>query len=244
MTFIHTVDPVVLFYGFGSRHGLDREYDGFDITPGSEDDHRAGLGFAVNERLTLSTAVTGIYVTDPSLDQTQIPGLAMEPITLRFAATLARPCDRLIEPFVELGLTPDAPNGGSASRLLTKVLRQNNLTDCSCGAGVPPCVKTRAGRLHHKEQVSAAKAVPEECSHAANLPTPMLDDLVRRRGRGGRPGRDGGRMLAGADPRSRPRVPKLRLELVGTATENIVMRTHEYSVRGGIGRHRAPILLG
>ena len=108
--FIHTVDPVILFYGFGSRHGLAREYEGFDIQPGDQYYYRAGIGFAVNEKVTLSSALTGWYITDPHLDGVRIAGLAMEPITLRFAATINRPCDRYIEPFVELGLTPDAPD--------------------------------------------------------------------------------------------------------------------------------------
>ncbi len=108
--FIHTVDPCILFYGFGSRHGLATEYEGFDIQPGDQYYYRAGLGFAVNEKLTLSSVLTGWYITDPYLDNVRIAGLAMEPITLRFAATIARPCDRYIEPFVEIGLTPDAPD--------------------------------------------------------------------------------------------------------------------------------------
>jgi hypothetical protein len=108
--FIHTVDPVILFYGFGSRHGLARTYEGLDIQPGDQYYYRAGLGFAVNEKLTLSSSLSGWYITDPQVDGVRIAGLAMEPITLRFAATIARPCDRYIEPFVELGLTPDAPD--------------------------------------------------------------------------------------------------------------------------------------
>jgi hypothetical protein len=108
--FIHTVDPVILFYGFGSRHGLSREFEGFDIHPGDQYYYRAGMGFAVNEKITLSSSLTGWYITDPYLDNVRIAGLAMEPITLRFAATIARPCERYIEPFVELGMTPDAPD--------------------------------------------------------------------------------------------------------------------------------------
>ena len=108
--FIHTVDPVILFYGFGSRHGFSREFEGFDIHPGDQYYYRAGLGFAVNEKLTLSSSLTGWYITDPYVNGVRIAGLAMEPVTLRFAATIARPCERYIEPFVELGLTPDAPD--------------------------------------------------------------------------------------------------------------------------------------
>ena len=111
--FVHTVDPVILFYGFGSRHGLSTESEGFNVRPGDQYYYRAGLGFAVNEKLTLSSSLTGWYITDPYLDGVRVAGLAMEPITLRFAATINRPCRRYIEPFVELGLTPDAPDAAS-----------------------------------------------------------------------------------------------------------------------------------
>jgi hypothetical protein len=110
VTFVHTVDPIILFYGFGSRHGLSTEYQGFNIAPGAQYFYRAGMGFAVNERITLSSALTGSYVTDPYLNGVRVAGLAYEPISLRFAATIARPCHRLCEPFVEIGLTDDAPN--------------------------------------------------------------------------------------------------------------------------------------
>ena len=110
VTFIHTVDPIILFYGFGSRHGLSTEFEGFDVTPGAQYFYRAGIGFAVNDRITLSSVLTGSYITDPELNGVRVAGLAMEPISLRFAATIARPCHRLVEPFVEIGLTDDAPN--------------------------------------------------------------------------------------------------------------------------------------
>ena len=67
--FIHTVDPLIVFYGFGSRHGGERESEGLNITPGSQYNYRGGLGFAVNERVTLSACVIGSYITDPWLER-------------------------------------------------------------------------------------------------------------------------------------------------------------------------------
>ena len=109
--FVHTLDPLIVFYGFGSRHGGERMSEGLKVTPGSQYTYRGGLGFAVNERVTLSACVTGSYITDPWLEGQRIAGLAMEPISLRFMATVARPgCKQFWDPFVEIGLTPDAPN--------------------------------------------------------------------------------------------------------------------------------------
>ncbi len=109
--FVHTIDPVIIFYGFGSRHALMREYHGYDVRYGDQYMYRGGMGFAVNERVTLSASVTGSYITDPRLDGQRIAGLAMEPVSMRFGATIARPaCLRYWDPFVEIGLTDDAPN--------------------------------------------------------------------------------------------------------------------------------------
>ena len=33
--FIHTYDPVIFFYGFGTRHPFAREFDGFNVVPGA-----------------------------------------------------------------------------------------------------------------------------------------------------------------------------------------------------------------
>ncbi len=115
LIFIHQCDPVILFYGFGSRHYLARDIEdihGQMITgkPGDQYTYQMGVGFAMNERITLSTAFFGSYITEPLVEGEVLPGAILEPLYLRFAVTIARPPKRIIEPFVELGLTDDAPN--------------------------------------------------------------------------------------------------------------------------------------
>ena len=107
--FIHTYDPVIFFYGFGTRHPFSREFDGFDVVPGAQYNYRAGVGFAVNEHVTLSTMLYGSYIAEPLVDGQRIKGDMLEPIYLRFAVTIAH-CDRICEPFVNIGLTSDAAN--------------------------------------------------------------------------------------------------------------------------------------
>jgi len=58
--------------------------------------------------VTLSTAFQGFYITNTQLDNVTIAGTNLEPISLRFAATIARNC-RIIEPFVAIGATHSAP---------------------------------------------------------------------------------------------------------------------------------------
>ena len=84
--------------------------DEINVQPGDYYSYRGGVGFAVNERITLSSQLYGSYITEPKLDGQRIKGDDLEPIYLRFAVTISQRCDRICEPFVEVGLTSDSAN--------------------------------------------------------------------------------------------------------------------------------------
>lgn len=106
--FIHTYDPVIVFYGFGARFGFSRVLDELNVQPGDQYSYRGGVGFAVNERITLSTQLYGSYITEPLINGQRIKGDDLEPIYLRFAVTISQCCNRICEPFAEVGLTSDS----------------------------------------------------------------------------------------------------------------------------------------
>jgi hypothetical protein len=106
--FIQPYDPVVVFYGLGTEHFFSREFAGLEIEPGAQYNYLFGVGFAVNERITLSTRFFGAYVEEIKVDGERRFGTNAEPMTIRMSATISKPCDRLVEPFVEFGLTDDA----------------------------------------------------------------------------------------------------------------------------------------
>ncbi len=120
--FIHTYDPVIFFYGFGTRNPIAREFDGVETVPGAQYTYKAGVGFAVNEHVTLSTMLYGAYIAEPRVDGQLVKGDALEPIYLRFAVTIAKDnhcgcnctCNGnhscICEPFVNIGLTNDSAN--------------------------------------------------------------------------------------------------------------------------------------
>jgi hypothetical protein len=111
MLIVHKYDPVIIFYGVGSRHCFTGETELFtSAKPGDQYSYQLGTGFAINERITLSTTFFGSYITETQVDGERVPGTILEPLNLRFATTISRPCDRIVEPFVEVGLTDDAPN--------------------------------------------------------------------------------------------------------------------------------------
>lgn len=104
-------DPVVVFYGFGSRHYFARDVEGFTgVKPGDQYNYQLGTGFAINERITLSTVFFGSYITEARFEDRVLQGTILEPLSLRFATTITRSNNRICEPFVEIGLTDDAPN--------------------------------------------------------------------------------------------------------------------------------------
>lgn len=108
LLFINRLDPVVLFYGFGYRHLFERTFDNIRFQVGEQISYQFGAGFSVNDRLTLSTTLQGFYITNTSANGQFIPGTNVEPISLRFAATMAK-SNRIVEPFAIVGMTDFAP---------------------------------------------------------------------------------------------------------------------------------------
>ena len=117
LTFIHTYDPVVVFYGFGYRHRFPNEFEGgIEVNPGKQALYRLGLGFAVNPRVTLSASFYGSYIGDDRINDVRVAGGIREPMYLRFAATIVRDKDqcgtarskRTVEPFFRIGMTDEA----------------------------------------------------------------------------------------------------------------------------------------
>jgi hypothetical protein len=101
-------DPVVVYYGLGARYQFEHEYFGVEFQPGMEYNYTLGAGFAVNERCTLSTQFFGAFIEELKANGERVEGTIQEPLNLRVAATLAKPCNRLVEPFCTFGLTDDA----------------------------------------------------------------------------------------------------------------------------------------
>jgi hypothetical protein len=107
---IHNLDPVVLFWGGGAQYLFGRDFGGTHVQPGIFANYNLGVGFSVNERITLSTALLGTYITDYEINGQRLPASAQELIRMRFAATISNPKSKtIIEPFAHIGATDDAP---------------------------------------------------------------------------------------------------------------------------------------
>jgi hypothetical protein len=107
LLFVQNYDPIVVFYGFGTRQYFETEIRGIDFQPGGEYNYQMGVGFGVNSNVTFSTRFNGAYITEAELAGERIRGTISEPMTVTLAMTIAK-CQKLIEPFVDIGLTDDA----------------------------------------------------------------------------------------------------------------------------------------
>lgn len=108
LLFIQTYDPLMIFYGLGYQHLFEDEFDGIAVQPGEQLSYRLGVGFAVNENVTLSTSFLGYYITDTYVQNVRVEGSTLEPARLRFSATIAKG-HKIVEPFAEIGMTESAP---------------------------------------------------------------------------------------------------------------------------------------
>lgn len=111
MQFIKTSDPVVLFWGlrythaFSARHFLN---DGvYDVQPGDIADYNFGFGFAVNDRISLGTQVSGSYQWKTKTDGRAFPGSSGETVSLRSALTYRVSKKTYIEPSLAIGLNDE-----------------------------------------------------------------------------------------------------------------------------------------
>lgn len=106
VTLIKTIDPVVLFGSLGYTAALER--DGFD--PGDQIPYSFGLGFSLNDQLSVSAALAGSAVRRASFNGGEIVGSSQDVHTLQFSTTVQVAKYLFVEPFVVFGLTEESPD--------------------------------------------------------------------------------------------------------------------------------------
>jgi hypothetical protein len=108
LTFIHTYDPFVVYWGGGYNHYFAGHIEGIPVQLGDQFSYQLGTGFAINDRVTLSSGLIGAYILGTEVNDRLIKNTQQEPLRFRSAVTLLRN-KKIIEPFVEIGLTQTSP---------------------------------------------------------------------------------------------------------------------------------------
>jgi hypothetical protein len=106
ITLVKTLDPVVFFGRLGYTYTLER--GGLD--PGNEIAFLSGTGFSLNDRVSFTMQVNGIFTGDAKLNGRTVNHSNLESISLQLGATVQVTKYWFVEPFVSLGLSDDAPD--------------------------------------------------------------------------------------------------------------------------------------
>jgi hypothetical protein len=108
LNLVKVYDPAVLFCGIGWAHTFEETIDGFDLSYGDSFQYSFGMGFSINNQITMSSQFTGAYQTEIVLNDAEIPGSSREPMSLKTGLTYRISKGRYLEPSVTFGLNNDA----------------------------------------------------------------------------------------------------------------------------------------
>jgi hypothetical protein len=106
---VHTIDPVLFYYGAGYIHRFQNTIDDINVNPGEEFDYLFGVGFAMNPWVTVSGTLLGAHITRYGANGVSLPGTDQDPMRFRISVTMVKD-QRICEPFAEIAMTPDSPS--------------------------------------------------------------------------------------------------------------------------------------
>ena len=110
--FFKTVDPLILFFGFGVDVTAQQKFSGFTIDAGLRYNYNLGLSFALSEKTTLGFSVAGSYSPDLKVNGRKVFDSRSNPTYARLTVIERLMRDVYLEPSLTFGLNPDTPDFG------------------------------------------------------------------------------------------------------------------------------------
>ena len=104
VSLVKTIDPVVFFGSLGYTWTLERG----DLDPGDQIPYSIGMGFSLNDRVSLSMAMAGAAIRRTEINGNEIGGSGLDINSLQFTTTVQLAKRVYVEPFVGFGLTDEA----------------------------------------------------------------------------------------------------------------------------------------
>ena len=101
-----TIDPVVFLGSLGYSVTLPEN----GVRPGNQISYSFGSGFALNDRVTFSAALSGSVILRTEANGFEVPGSAQDISSLQLSSTIKLSKALFIEPFVAFGLTEESPD--------------------------------------------------------------------------------------------------------------------------------------
>lgn len=108
LAFVRSTDPAILFGGINYQYFFADKVDGYNVQPGWIINSYAGVGFALNEKLSLGTRVSYSYVSNMKADPETIYGSDSDPMDISLNASYRLSRDWVVSPGVTFGLNNDS----------------------------------------------------------------------------------------------------------------------------------------
>ena len=106
VSLVKTIDPVVLFGSLGYTWTLEQG----DVDPGDQIPYSIGMGFSLNDRVSVSMAMAGAAIRRTEINGNEIGGSGLDINSLQFTTTVQMAKRVYVEPFVGFGLTDESPD--------------------------------------------------------------------------------------------------------------------------------------
>jgi hypothetical protein len=110
LQFYKTVDPLILFFGFGADRVFPYAENGYTIDAFVRFNYNFGFSFALSEKTTLGFSVNGSYQPDLHLNGKDVFQSSSEPTLVRLTVIQRMFKDVYLEPSIAFGLTQDSPD--------------------------------------------------------------------------------------------------------------------------------------
>jgi outer membrane putative beta-barrel porin/alpha-amylase len=111
VSLVKTIDPVVVFGSLGYTWTLGTlEVEERDVDPGDQIPYSIGMGFSLNDRVSVSMAMAGAAIRRTEVNGNEISGSGLDINSLQFTTTVQLAKRVYLEPFVGFGLTDEAPD--------------------------------------------------------------------------------------------------------------------------------------
>lgn len=108
--FYKTVDPLILFFGFGPDHLFPVTQGGYTISGYNRFNYNMGFSFALSEKTTLGFSLTGSYYPDLKVDGRDVFQSSGEPTVVRLSLIQRIMKGVYLEPSASFGLDQDSPD--------------------------------------------------------------------------------------------------------------------------------------
>ena len=110
LQFYKTVDPFIVFFGFGLDQFLPQRFGQFNVSTGLSYHYNAGFSFAASEKTTLGFTLEGAFSSGIHVNGQYVSQSATEPALARLSLIQRVGKDTYLEPAISFGLNQDAPD--------------------------------------------------------------------------------------------------------------------------------------